>query len=52
METAVSNFIEFYQSLGAETPVDLDRVYAEQIEFIDPVHRMQGLPALRTILTH
>ena len=46
MDTAVSQFIKFYESLGAEAPVDLNTVYAEHVEFIDPVHRMEGLPAL------
>ena len=46
MGTAVAQFIKFYESLGADAPVDLHSVYANNIEFIDPVHRMQGLPAL------
>ncbi len=46
MEQAVAKFIEFYEALGAQPSVDLEPVYDEQIEFIDPVHRMQGLPAL------
>ncbi len=46
MPSIVDEFTRFYESLGAETPVDLTPVYAENIEFIDPVHRMQGLPAL------
>lgn len=51
METAVGNFIEFYESLGAKTPVALDRVYSADIEFVDPVHRMQGIEALDDYFT-
>ncbi len=46
MTTAVTNFTEFYESLGAKTPVQLDTVYSPDIEFIDPVHRMLGIDAL------
>ena len=46
MHPVVEEFTRFYESLGAGTSVDLTPVYADNIEFIDPVHRMQGLPAL------
>ena len=46
MGTAVTNFTKFYESLGAKTPVELDKVYSPDIEFIDPVHRMLGIDAL------
>lgn len=46
MHPVVDEFVQFYESLGAQSTVDLTPVYADNVEFIDPVHRMQGLPAL------
>ena len=47
MADPVNNFVEFYQGLGVGKPVLLNVVYDDDIEFIDPVHRMQGLDALQ-----
>lgn len=43
----LERFITVYGSLTAETVDNLDEIYSEAIEFIDPLHRISGLTDLK-----
>jgi hypothetical protein len=52
LDTAVSEFIRYFEQL---TPADLPRLpefYAEGARFKDPFNEVQGLPAIDTIFRH
>ncbi|SFC31256.1 SnoaL-like domain-containing protein [Marinospirillum celere] len=44
--TRVKEFFDFYQKLDKNSTSDLASFYDEAIVFIDPLHRVEGLPAL------
>ena len=44
---AVNRFVEVYQQLNKSNLVMIDKVYADDVLFIDAMHRIEGLPALR-----
>lgn len=41
------NFIDIYQSLGVDNTEMLANVYAKNIQFIDPLHEVNGYQALQ-----
>lgn len=43
----IEQFKVMYQQLDASNLRSLDGFYAEHAEFIDPFHRVEGLPAIR-----
>ncbi len=48
--TLLAEFKSFYQD-GKETDLDrLDRIYTQDIEFHDPIHKIQGILALKSYI--
>ncbi len=47
LPAALQRFCDVYASLEKETLDQLDTVYRDDIHFADPMHELQGLPALR-----
>ena len=47
MEALVQRLQQLYSDFMAATPQDIASVYAEEVVFRDPVHELQGLPALQ-----
>ena len=47
MKEPLARFIALYQQLDKQQLHRLPEVYAEQVIFIDPAHRIDGLPAPR-----
>lgn len=45
--TLVADVQQLYRNLHAGNLEQLSRVYAENVLFIDPFHRIEGLPALK-----
>lgn len=46
MNPALEKFNQFYQQLDSADLTGLNQVYRSDIEFIDPIHHMQGIQAL------
>lgn len=46
MTASLSRFVALYQQLDLQQLHRLPEVYADQVLFIDPAHRIEGLPAL------
>ena len=46
MSESLSRFIALYQQLDRQQLHRLPEIYAEQVLFIDPAHRIEGLAAL------
>ena len=46
MDLPLARFIAFYQQLDKQQLHRLPEVYGEQVIFIDPAHRIEGLAAL------
>lgn len=46
MNPTLEKFNQFYQQLNSADLTGLNQVYRSDIEFIDPVHHMQGIQAL------
>lgn len=44
--TWLTTFVDTYQALSVDNLGDLSLIYDENIEFIDPIHRIQGLDNL------
>ena len=43
----VQRFQDVFNRLNADNLILLDQIYAEEVVFEDPLHRVEGLPALR-----
>jgi hypothetical protein len=43
----VSTFLRVWSEIGPGRPLPLEELYAEDVVFEDPLHRVEGLPALR-----
>jgi ketosteroid isomerase-like protein len=48
----IEAFVSFYNSLNANNLHGLSQVYHPDVTFIDPVHQIQGLPALKDYFVH
>lgn len=48
----VQSFRDFYADLGQADLSNLSDIYAENVMFIDPVHRLQGRNMLHDYLSH
>lgn len=46
----IARFKRFYETFSADTLNNLDEIYTPDIEFIDPVHHVEGLLALKHYL--
>lgn len=46
-ESVPDRFRGLFSVLGPHTRMDLDAVYADDVVFDDPLHHVEGLPALR-----
>ncbi len=49
-DALVRRFVEYYENYGLEAIGRLDEIYTPDIEFVDPVHRVQGVLALKNYL--
>ncbi|GIU48025.1 nuclear transport factor 2 family protein [Shewanella algidipiscicola] len=47
----LQNFIAVYTELSTDNLVSLEKIYHPDIEFIDPMHQVFGLPALLRYFT-
>ena len=47
MSPVLQQFCDFYRELDQHPLSELATIYAEDVEFQDPVHRTRGLPALQ-----
>lgn len=45
-------FVEFYNQLNFSNLKTLRELYADHVEFTDPVHQISGLPALEQYFAH
>jgi hypothetical protein len=48
----LQNFIAVYSKLSTDNLLSLKKIYHPDIEFVDPLHRVQGLAALLDYFTH
>ncbi len=48
----LERFVEFYNQLNFSNLDTLRELYADQVEFIDPVHQILGLAALEQYFAH
>jgi limonene-1,2-epoxide hydrolase len=48
----IEDFVSFYNSLNANNLTALSQIYHPQLVFSDPVHRVEGLPALHEYFAH
>ena len=48
----IDQFVSVYASLNANNVDELDKVYAPNIEFVDPVHQISGLPEVKKYVQH
>jgi len=48
----LANFVDFYNQLSFSNLETLRQLYATDVEFIDPVHRIAGLCALEQYFAH
>ena len=44
---AVEHFVKFYKKLDNQSLTELALLYSDNIVFVDPVRKHQGLPAMR-----
>jgi hypothetical protein len=51
-ETQIQRFVDFYNQLSAANLDSLTEVYHPEVVFIDPVHKISGLPALHEYFSH
>jgi hypothetical protein len=51
-EIKIQRFVDFYNQLSAQNLGSLTEVYDQQVVFIDPVHKICGLPALEQYFEH
>lgn len=47
----LDRFQALFTLLRPDVPMPLDQVYAPEIVFVDPLHRVEGLPALQRYFT-
>lgn len=50
--TRIEDFVRFYNNLNADNLASLAQVYHPDVVFSDPVHRINGLPALHDYFAH
>lgn len=48
----LTRFVDFYNQLNSSNLQTLHELYAPDVEFIDPVHQIQGLAALGQYFAH
>lgn len=48
----LANFVDFYNQLSFSNLETLRQLYAPEVEFIDPVHRISGLSELEKYFAH
>jgi hypothetical protein len=48
----LDGFLEFYNNLSQNNLASLTELYADNVEFIDPVHHMVGLDQLQLYFSH
>ena len=48
----LEHFLDFYNNLSQNNLSSLSELYAPNVEFIDPVHQMQGLEQLQQYFSH
>lgn len=48
----VENFFSMYQGLNANNLETLERCYTDDIQFVDPLHKIQGLEELKRYFAH
>jgi len=51
-EVKIQHFVDFYNQLSAQNLDSLATVYHPDVVFIDPVHKIVGLPALHQYFAH
>ncbi|MEX2367036.1 MAG: nuclear transport factor 2 family protein [Pseudohongiellaceae bacterium] len=49
-EALVKNFMDFYAHLSLERLSGLEEIYTQDIEFVDPIHGISGLLALKNYM--
>ena len=49
-QALMANFKRFYEQFSVDALRQLDEIYTQDIEFIDPVHRIEGLLGVKSYL--